>query len=448
MTTAVGIEQASRLFSIVNGKQKSRNRLYLVFVIALTLSTLPLSAMAKGVFSTRVTSGLDTFSDSYETVKEAFDQLDQQEIEEVLPTYSEANRSPVNAVVDYMGLEMLFSFADGSDDLIMNIPSLNLTEVFQGQDRDDSADLLVDYLKGGGLGSVQKIHKELVHVSATHPVAGNPASLMGSMVSSDYAKPMSMNPMEFTSTPGGQDLLAQETGIASSTSQGAGSSVGVDLSVAQLDLDGDEANTQTIIFEYQHQFKDPLKVLRFKMPLGITDTEGSISYNADVGVTFSYPLTRSWTLTPGLSYGVGGSDDLGASASINGYSLLSSYRFVFGNYLYNIGNMIGYYETGSVSLGDYDVDPGVSNTVYRNGLVILKPKLIFNVPTMMQLILIDTRYSGDDLYTEHYYELGFAFGLITDKDLLAKDTFNLGLTYLDSADSDIKGYKVNFGYRF
>lgn len=39
-------------------------------------------------------------------------------------------------------------------------------------------------------------------------------------------------------------------------------------------------------------------------------------------------------------------------------------------------------------------------------------------------------------------------GLITEEDLLAEDGFNLGLTYIDADDADIKGYKVNFGYRF
>jgi len=236
--------------------------------------------------------------------------------------------------------------------------------------------------------------------------------------------------------------------LGSSEPVGIGSSFGIDVSHSFLDLDDNKANTETIIFEYQYQFEDPLKVLRLKMPLAVTDTEDSITYDVDVGIAFSYPITRSWTLTPGLSYGLGGSEDLGGGAAINGYSLLSSFRFVYGNYLYNIGNMVGHYSTASVSLGDYEIDPGISNTVYRNGLVILKPSLIFNIPTMLQLILIDTRYSGDDLYTEHYNEIGFAFGLITDDDLLAEDSFNLGFTYLDATDANIKGYKVNFGYRF
>jgi len=454
-------------------------------------------AMSKGVFEIFLISDPDTFADTfsntYKSVEDAFDQLDQQELVDVLPSYT--NSSSLNATVDFRGLEMLFSFNANSPTLVMTIPSLNITERFPGQNRDESADLLTDYLKSSDFASLQQIQKELVRVSPVDPVAGNPASLMASMVDSDFAQPMSTSPMEFMSTPGGRELLNSVIAIsttsrkpndfsgtpaesipdtsptrntdhdsetehsesyhitsqANQANQGTkatGSSFGIDMSYAQLDMGDANVSTQTIVFEYQYQFKDPLQILRVKMPLGITDTEGSKSYDVDFGIAYSHPLTRSWTITPGISYGVGGSEDLGGAAAINGYSLLSSYRFIWGNYLFNLGNMVGHYATGSVSLGDYEIDPGVSNTVYRNGLVILKPYLLFNVPTMAQLILIDTQYSGDALYTEHYYELGFALGLITDDDLLAEDSFNLGLTYLDSTDSDIKGYKVNFGYRF
>jgi len=510
----------------------------IIFIGLLLTFFLAQPAMSKGVFEIFLisdpTTSADTFSNTYKSVEDAFDQLDHQELVDVLPSYT--NNSSLDATVDFRGLEMIFSFNANSPTLFMNIPGLNITETFPGQDRNESADLLTDYLKSSDFTSLQQIQKELVRVSPVDPVAGNPASLMASMVDSDFAQPMSISPMEFMSTPGGRELLnsvmpnstlnnnaknfgstladstptdsipdisptrtsENESNFSDSSSgdstydnntfgdstyddstfgdstsehdsttenesnynitsqaehssqgpEGTGSSFGIDMSYAQFDMGDNKVSTQTIVFEYQYQFKDPLQILRVKMPLGITDTEGSKSYDVDFGIAYSHPLTRSWTITPGVSYGVGGSEDLGGAAAINGYSLLSSYRFIVGNYLFNLGNMVGHYATGSVSLGDYEIDPGVSNTVYRNGLVILKPYLLFNVPTMTQLILIDTQYSGDDLYTEHYYELGFALGLITDDDLLAEDSFNLGLTYLDSTDSDIKGYKVNFGYRF
>jgi len=469
---------------------------YFLFFILVCIFLSPPTVLAGGVFTTNISTAQDNFSGSFSNVEKAFEELDKQQLDQALPNYEDTptSKTAINAVVNYRGLDINFSFASNSNDLVMTIADLNINETFSGTSRDDSGDLLLEYLKGAGLDSVNRIQKELARVSATDPVAGNPASLMGTMVSNNYSLSMSMNPMSFASTPGGHALLnsvlgsksptagtvttagttvdsqslksedeiagkvneasqdeSELTFSAMSTSSepvGIGGSFGIDVSHSILDLDGDKAKTETIIFEYQYQFEDPLKVLRLKMPLAVTDTEDSITYDMDVAVAFSYPLTRSWVLTPSLSYGVGGSEDLGGGAAINGYSLLSSFRFVYGNYLYNVGNMIGHYSTGSVSLGDYEVDPGISNTVYRNGLVILKPSLVFNIPTMLQLILIDTRYSGDDLYTEHYYEVGFAFGLITDDDLLAEDSFNLGFTYLDSTDADIKGYKVNFGYRF
>ena len=41
-----------------------------------------------------------------------------------------------------------------------------------------------------------------------------------------------------------------------------------------------------------------------------------------------------------------------------------------------------------------------------------------------------------------------ALGILTDDELLAEDNFHLGFTYLNSQDSDIEGYKLNFGFDF
>ena len=58
-------------------------------------------------------------------------------------------------------------------------------------------------------------------------------------------------------------------------------------------------------------------------------------------------------------------------------------------------------------------------------------------------------YARFNAYHGHlFHGLDMAFGLITDEDVLANDGFNLGFTYLNSGDTDIKGYKINFGYHF
>lgn len=476
------------------------------------------SPVSAALFTTDLASGSDTFSASYDNVDDAFDQLTTSALQSALPSYVDPI-STATMVVNYRGLDMDFAFpVSGTTELTLVIPELGISESFVGVTRDDSKDLLVAYLEGEGSDTVDRIQKELARVSAVDPVAGNPSSLMGQAVHSDFDRALSLNPSQFSSTPGGRELLgrvfrrdteasgrafgtASDTGmvrspdsgqtatdrasssmpeagskdvsagvmvgqdqtavsetdegnstsnnsLAESSFESPGGVFGIDLSHRRLDLEGEKATTETLTVEYEYYFEDPLKVIRFKMPLAVTDTEGAKSYHASAGIDFSYPLTRSWSLTPGLSYGVGGSEDLGGGASINGLSLTSTYRLVHGNYLYTLGNMIGRYETGSVSLGDYEIDPDISNTVFRNGLMVYRPSIIYNLPMMIQAFIVDTRYGGDELFTEHYYEVGFAAGIITDEALISEDTFNIGFTYLDATDADIKGYKVNFGYRF
>lgn len=284
---------------------------------------------------------------------------------------------------------------------------------------------------------------------------GEPTTPMGRSTGSDSASHQVEQDARLNAVSERDSLHETEAEGESAVSYGLedsmhspGSVFGIDISHRTLDLEGETANTETITIDYEYYFDDPLKVLRVKVPLAVTDTEGAKSYHANAGIDFSYPVTRHWSLAPGVSYGVGGSEDLGGGASVNGYSLTSTYRWVHGDYLYTLGNMVGRYQTGSVSLGDYEINPDISNTVFRNGLVVFRPSIVFGLPTMVQFFAIDTRYSGDELFTEHYYEAGFALGLITDEALISEDTFNLGLTYLDSTDADIKGYKINFGYRF
>lgn len=459
-------------------------------ILCILLFGLPVCAWAQ-LFTTNVTSGADSFSASFNNIDDAFDQLTTARLKDEIPSYDDPV-STMNAVINYRGVPMNFAFStSNSTELTLEIPSLGISESFVGATRDESKELLIDYLEGAGSSTVDRLQKELARVSGIDPVAGNPDSLMGSMVSHDFDMAiMDMATTEVLATPGGAQLLqnafgrlfrADKTGsdmsgggvgIRSDEGSGAGASgqgestegqvvmpddalsgssggrIGVDVSYAKYEVNGNETDTQTLVIDYLYQFEDPLKILRLSLPIARSDTEGAETYKVNAGVAFSYPVSRSWSLTPGVSYGVGGSEDLGGGASINGVSLASGYRLIYGNYLYKIGNMIARYQTGSVSLGDYEVNPGISNTVFRNGLMVLRPTLMMDIPAMVQLFIVDTRFSGDELFTEHYLELGFALGILTDDELLAEDNFHMGFTYLNSQDSDIEGYKLNFGFDF
>ena len=72
--------------------------------------------------------------------------------------------------------------------------------------------------------------------------------------------------------------------------------------------------------------------------------------------------------------------------------------------------MIANYGTAAIKVGDVKVDAGVSNTVIRNGFLGSIPFNFLNSKMRMQLFVINTQYTGDEVYADKYNEIGFAIG--------------------------------------
>jgi hypothetical protein len=118
-----------------------------------------------------------------------------------------------------------------------------------------------------------------------------------------------------------------------------------------------------------------------------------------------------------------------------------------------MGNMIGYFWTLPVRIGDYSVDYDLRNTITRNGLLLSIPwqKRIWGRDFSLDVYVTDTRFFGDALYSDNYQELGVTFGPMRSADKLepnlSSQPFGLGLKYV-RGDGDIDGVELNFGYRF
>ena len=107
-----------------------------------------------------------------------------------------------------------------------------------------------------------------------------------------------------------------------------------------------------------------------------------------------------------------------------------------------MGNMIGYYTTMKFYSGEYAYNPGIKNTVFRNSLMysVDTPTIVSN--TSVDIYAINTKYTGTELYSDKYNELGFNFGY--NKDTV--DSMNIGASYLTSNKED--AIKVNVGFTF
>ena len=181
--------------------------------------------------------------------------------------------------------------------------------------------------------------------------------------------------------------------------------------------------------------------------------EGAYSYAVGLGGGLTLPINDRWALTPALDYGFMGSLELGSVGQIIAPSLTSSFILPIRNFKLNIGNMLGYYKSLEISYGDYSVDPGIQNTVLRNGLMLFISTEKFRKNTGIELFITDTRFFGNELHIDQYNEIGFSFG---SKKIVRKTVKGMiknylrdlraGVTYTFSSDSS--GFSFNFGYTF
>jgi hypothetical protein len=126
-------------------------------------------------------------------------------------------------------------------------------------------------------------------------------------------------------------------------------------------------------------------------------------------------------------------------------SLTSSYVINRDGYDIAIGNMVGYYQTLKAQAGDFSYDPGIKNTIFRNGVMLSQPINAFGKGMSIEYSLIDTRFTGDALYTDGYDEIGITLG--TNKSAnSARSYLRAGVSYLTS--STAKGFTANLGYWF
>lgn len=406
----------------------------LVRVLALVPLALVLPVHAADLYRFQVTVNGQTTRFGFQTTQETVDAFSNNELSHYVPGYTGAES--VDIALDYRGLQIQSTFPNafgGSanyTELRFTIPSLGIDQRFTGTDRDNSADRLLDYLKSSDL--LGLINRRLVAVSPFDPIAGNPNSMMSQMVANDFAAGMM--------DPGGRGAAAQGGKEASPNLIGLGLRLG---QFRQADVD---SKSVTLPLSYTIRSDiDPRRQLVINLPVSRTEVQGAASYYTGLGLAYRLPMNDNWTLTPSGNYAVTGSKDLGSMAQMASFSLTSTYVFELPGMDLTIGNMAGYYKTLKLSYDDYSYDPGIANTVLRNGIMLSSPLTLFGKAMSIEYSAIDTRFTGSELYMRNYQELGVTLG--TNRSASSARSFlRAGASYLFSSKS--KGFTVNVGYWF
>ena len=405
---------------------------------ALLLSSSVLMADIYNITVTNSTTN-ETFSKGASSLEEIIDYFSKNQLETNFTSYNE-NTDNATAQLDMRGLEVNLSYV--GTEIRFAVPSLGINESFNGSTRTQSEDLFEEWLEKNGAETMERIMKELARVSPVDPIAGNSNSAMAKTVEADFTQ-------GFINTASHQKSATISVDKNKNT-------ISIAPTYKSLDVDGKTSSSYTLPLAYSFvSNEDQNRKFTVNMPISYTEVEGAKSYNFGLGFSYSLPINTSWTLTPSIGYSIAGSVDLGTLAQIANASITSSYTFDLNeNHRLSLGNMVGYYSTVKFYSGDYAYDPGIKNIVYRNALMYSTDTNDVLKNTSLDLYVINTKFTGTELYNDGYNEIGFSFGynnvnvnVLSENEKYAyKRDVKIVASYLTS-DKE-KGFKVNFGFTF
>ncbi len=353
---------------------------------------------------------------------------------------------------DYRGAPILMDYnVFGSAELQLRVPQLGITQPFiAGGSRDANVQAAWDWLVTTNV--LGQLARDLAKTSPTDPVAGNPNSMMSTLVSNDYdtAFTSDLSNIATIEQLSADTTTTTDTTTATTTATPAAQSsqmrglLGVGLDFSSLDMGGTDVQKTTLPFSYSiRNDLDPRRLLVLKMPLSVVDIGGGKAYHAGFGASYRYPMSGQWSLVPGVNYALATSKDLNSAAQVLNASLTSTYYWRGREYDVGVGNMIGYLSTLPFKYQGIKYDPKINNLVLRNGVMWSKPTRALGGRMHVEVALVDTRYMGSDLYADSTQELKFTLGTTRSAKVASSGMFRVGLSFINMPHD--QGYRFEVG---
>ena len=462
-------------------------RASLACLLAAVAST-PVHA-GKKPFGVRVTGNNaagspQTVDSGFSSVQATVDYLDPDILRQYFPN---ADSGDIGAVVDFRGLPqgIVLDFDDGAARnqgiLDFSVPLLGFSRPF-GRNCDpqlagDCAEArrqalreLRDFLESDPV-LLKRLLSALVRFSPIDPLGGNPDSLFSRRMRGDFAHGFTNKvsqiwgcgtsafnfngdaPIQVAAVGGVSDIFAEAQARAAELQ--ADNEIGIGLLASTTTAASTGGDYQTTSLEmplsYTAKFdSDPRKKLRFDLPLGYADTDGAVAYTVGLGLAYTHPLSDTWSLTPAVGVGASGSEDLGSAGGVSNYSLTSAYTWRFDSFALSMGNGVGRYDALGLKIGDVEAEAEISNTVFTNGFLLTGPNSLISRNLVVEYSLVDTRITGDEVYTDAYQEVGIALGYINTTMGVIDSYTKFGISYLMASGEfdDIDSLRVNLTARF
>lgn len=377
-------------------------------------------------------AGGKSASFSFNDAEEAVDVVDLDFIIDQwgLDGFDESQHDAV-AQIRFRGVPIQLTYEKGSK-LILDIPSLGIYKEFNDDPMgDDAIDQLKDYLVEKGEHEIlTKINKVAAQATSFDPVAGNPSSLMSTMVDNIYF----LTNSSITGTDR-QDIDNQwDLGLRYSSYTTA---------------DNQDVINYNLPLAYTFKLDwFPGHRLQFRMPVNYTTVnEDAKSYSLQLGFAWTIPLIEGLEITPAIDYGAAGSAEILTVGVLRALSLTTRYDFSLFGQNFTLNNSLVKIDSERIEYEDdediYVIDYDLSNKAMTNGLawhIALPWKLA------TQVFVRDTRYSGDALYSDQVTEYGVNFGW--SGSAATNTQLFVGASYQSHAKEEFDGARMNIGLTF
>jgi hypothetical protein len=275
-----------------------------------------------------------------------------------------ANKS-FNATLTYAGIKNAFTFQQsftnsGSRVINFQVPSVGVNQTFTSANGSLDSQLR-DYLKKDGLAALTEFQANVGQNSFAGIIDGNPMATTALLADAGYQEfalheaPVDLNGFRSTEDGGGHFLTRFWI------SSGAISTAGV--SGAYVDF----------TFASELHFNDVF-ALSFTTPLRYEALHSADIFMGGeiVGLPINLIPARggwlTWTLTPAVQGGLGGSQDFVSGGLMYGGQIDSSLSANFAGFTFTLADGISYDHGADIGIAGYDFNTHVNQWIFKNGL--------------------------------------------------------------------------------
>lgn len=390
----------------------------ILFSFIFYLFLLPSAAYAD-LFTISLSQGGNSTTKGYKSVMDIFDAYEDGQLYTILYGYDSSQAA--NGVLDFRGIRMELDYgATGA--LSFKIGALGISEYFDYGSQEASFRAFKEYLKTNQNDLLTRILKESVANTPYDAVAGNPSSLMAQMADAAFGN----SAFAASGRPEGFALLSPSAG-----SHRIKGNDGVERT----------ATTVSLPLGYTFKFKNDW-AFGIDMPLSYMDIDGSVTYVAQLGASLQIPLAKKWFLTPSVRVGATASEDSLSGGVLYMGAISSSYTIDINKTSVTVLNMFGHIRDYTLDVKGYDIDYGLRNNVFKNGLAVRRQ---LGEKTVLTVFGYDTRYTGSDLYIDYYDEVGISLSRYNSKQSLFS---GIGLTASYTFGNNYKAYRIGMNFLF